>query len=112
MSSLRQRGRGCGQVGSVDVYPAAPNLHQRLSLAGPYDEFRELGDTLDGLFDRLEAAFDSQRHFVANASHELRTPLTAERTVLQVALADPAASTAAACAAVSTLGLACDWFTP
>jgi signal transduction histidine kinase len=43
----------------------------------------------------LEAAFEAQRHFVANASHELRTPLTAERTLLQVALDDPRTTTAA-----------------
>ena len=70
---------------------SASNLHQRLSLAGPSDEFAELGATLDELFGRLEALFEAQRRFVANASHELRTPLAAARTVLQVALADPAA---------------------
>jgi signal transduction histidine kinase len=70
---------------------SATNLHRRLSLGPGQDEFRELGETLDDLFGRLEAAFESQRNFVANASHELRTPLTAERTVLQVALADPEA---------------------
>ncbi|MFY9926927.1 MAG: HAMP domain-containing sensor histidine kinase [Streptosporangiaceae bacterium] len=73
---------------------SATNLHQRLAVVGPDDEFRQLGDTLDGLFGRLEASFQAQRHFVANASHELRTPLTAEKTVLQVALADPDATTA------------------
>jgi signal transduction histidine kinase len=72
---------------------SASNLSRRLDLRGP-DEFAELGETLDGLFGRLEAAFESQRHFVANASHELRTPLTAERTLLQVALADPGATAA------------------
>lgn len=71
---------------------SASRLDERLSVTGGYEEFRELGDTLNGLFARLEAAFGSQRHFVANASHELRTPLAATRTVLQVALADPAAS--------------------
>jgi signal transduction histidine kinase len=71
---------------------SANNLDERLSLRDSYEEFRELGDTLNDLFARLEAAFDSQRHFVANASHELRSPLAAERTLIQVALADPAAS--------------------
>jgi signal transduction histidine kinase len=74
---------------------SSASLHERLALDGPQDELKELGDTLDGLFARLEAAFEAQRHFVANASHELRTPLTAERTLLQVALDDPGTTTAA-----------------
>jgi signal transduction histidine kinase len=72
---------------------SASSLHERLALHGPDDELRELGDTLDGLFARLEASFDAQRRFAANASHELRTPLTRERALLQVTLADPAATT-------------------
>ena len=71
---------------------SASNLNQRLALTGRNDEFKDLGETLDSLFERLEASFESQRHFVANASHELRTPLAAERTLLQVTLADPAAT--------------------
>jgi signal transduction histidine kinase len=68
---------------------SASNLNQRLALRGPDDELKALGDTLDDLFARLEAAFEAQRNFVANASHELRTPLTRERAMLQVALDDP-----------------------
>ena len=59
---------------------SATNLHRRLGPTGRNDELTELADTLDDLFARLEASFESQRHFVANASHELRTPLTAERS--------------------------------
>ncbi len=73
---------------------SASSLHERLALHGIFDdELKELADTLDGLFARLEASFESQRRFAANASHELRTPLTRERTLLQVTLADPAATT-------------------
>ncbi len=65
------------------------NLHQRLAVAGPDDELKRLGDTIDGLLARLESAFDAQRRFVANASHELRTPLTMMRTALDVATRKP-----------------------
>jgi signal transduction histidine kinase len=69
------------------------NLHQRLALTGPDDELTELGDTFDGLLARLDASFHAQRSFIANASHELRTPLARQRTIGQVALADPDACT-------------------
>jgi signal transduction histidine kinase len=69
---------------------SASSLHERLALQGPDDELKDLGDTLDDLFARLQASFEAQRHFVANASHELRSPVTRERTLLQVALADHA----------------------
>jgi signal transduction histidine kinase len=68
------------------------NLHERLAMAGPPDELRQLADTIDGLLGRLEGAFDAQRQFVANASHELRTPLTAVRALLEMVLSDPRAT--------------------
>jgi signal transduction histidine kinase len=66
---------------------SATNLHERLNLAGPDDELKELGDTFDELLARLERAFQFERRFVANASHELRTPLAGMRTSLDVAMA-------------------------
>jgi signal transduction histidine kinase len=79
---------------------SAGNLHQRLELGAPTDELTELGHTLDDLFARLQASFEAQRHFVANASHELRTPLAGLRTLLEVTLANPDAD-------VDTLKSAC-----
>jgi signal transduction histidine kinase len=66
----------------------AHRLSERLLVAGPRDELAELSETFNSLLDRLEAAFEAERLFVANASHELRTPLTRERTVMEVALRD------------------------
>ncbi|MCL7379990.1 HAMP domain-containing sensor histidine kinase [Streptomyces sp. 35G-GA-8] len=76
---------------------SAENLHQRLAVAGPVDEVKELADTVDGLLERLEASFVAQRRFVGNAAHELRTPLATMRASLDVAVAkpEPAAQTTA-----------------
>ncbi len=79
---------------------SASNLHERLALSRPDDELKELGDTMDGLLARLEGSFAAQRQFVANASHELRTPLARQRTLVEVALADPGRT-------VTTLESAC-----
>jgi signal transduction histidine kinase len=64
-------------------------LGQRLALSGPDDELKQLADTFDVMLERLDAAFTSQKRFVANAAHELRTPLTAMRTAVEVTLSKP-----------------------
>jgi signal transduction histidine kinase len=71
---------------------SAASLHRRLAIDGPQDELKHLGDTIDGLLERLQTAFDAQRRFVANASHELRTPLTSARALLEMVLSDPDAT--------------------
>jgi signal transduction histidine kinase len=70
------------------------NLGERIALAGPDDELKELADTFDAMLARLDAAFASQRRFVADASHELRTPLTVMRAAIDVTLAKPGRSLA------------------
>jgi len=51
------------------------DLSMRLHL-GRKDELGELANTFDEMLARLQAAFERQRQFTADASHELRTPLT------------------------------------
>jgi signal transduction histidine kinase len=69
------------------------SLDTRTGLAGTRGEVAELAAGFDAMLDRLQAAFDAQRRFVANASHELRTPLSVLRTEVDVTLSDPAADT-------------------
>jgi heavy metal sensor kinase len=54
---------------------SAGTLHERLPIADPRDELGRLAAVVNDLLGRLEAAFDRQRRFVADASHELRTPV-------------------------------------
>jgi hypothetical protein len=68
---------------------SAASLGERIALRGPRDEVAQLADTFDAMLDRLQATFEAQRRFVANASHELRTPLSVIRTELDVTLSDP-----------------------
>ena len=65
------------------------NLSTRVALTGPRDELRDLADTFDTMLARLQAAFEGQQRFIANASHELRTPLTVMRATVDVVLAKP-----------------------
>ena len=103
-------GRTLGKLRTITAAArsiSASSLYARLALDGPDDELKELGDTFDGLLARLEAAFGAQRQFVANASHELRTPLARQRTLIEVALADPEPSVGAlqdVCKRVLTTG--------
>jgi len=65
------------------------NLSERVALRGPHDELHELAATFDEMLDRLQAAFEDQKRFIANASHELRTPLAVMRTTADVVLGNP-----------------------
>src|SRR4051794_17513031 len=58
----------------------------RLPVPAARDELARLGETLNEMLARLEAALEKERTFVDDASHELRTPLALLRTELEVAV--------------------------
>jgi two-component system, OmpR family, sensor kinase len=62
-------------------------IHDRLPIQNPQDELGRLAATFNRLLDRLDAAFDRQRRFIADASHELRTPLAILQGESEIALA-------------------------
>jgi signal transduction histidine kinase len=65
---------------------SAAEPEQRLPLPEADDEIRSLGETLNAMLGRLEAAIERERAFVDDASHELRTPLAMHKTELELAL--------------------------
>jgi heavy metal sensor kinase len=64
----------------------ATSMAKRIYYEGPRDELGRLTETLNSMLDRLEAAFENERRFTADASHELRTPLTAIKGQIGVSL--------------------------
>ena len=69
---------------AAEISAAEPN--ERLPLPEARDELRRLGQTLNAMLSRLEAALERERSFVDDASHELRTPLALHKTELELAL--------------------------
>jgi signal transduction histidine kinase len=85
-------GRALRPVHLITAAARAASEHDmsaRVAPRGPRDELRELAETFDDMLGRLQAAFEGQQRFIANASHELRTPLAVMRASAEVVLDNP-----------------------
>jgi two-component system OmpR family sensor kinase len=71
---------------AASVTAAAPTT---LPVPRARDEISRLAITLNHMLERLQAAIEHERRFVADASHELRTPVALLRTELELALRRP-----------------------
>jgi signal transduction histidine kinase len=81
--------RPVAQITAAARAASEHNLSARIAPSGPRDELRELAETFDEMLNRLQAAFEGQQRFIANASHELRTPLAVMRATVDVVLGNP-----------------------
>ncbi|MBN9560366.1 MAG: HAMP domain-containing histidine kinase [Alphaproteobacteria bacterium] len=84
--SLRHLASASREAAAVD--PSNPGV--RISTEGLPGEIRPLVNAVNGALDRLGAAYESERRFVADAAHELRTPLAVLGLRLQRAKLDNA----------------------
>ena len=75
------------RIEAAAISGSEPGRH--LPLPRSQDEIHRLGETLNEMLDRLEAALERERGFVADASHELRTPLALLKAELELALRRP-----------------------
>jgi two-component system OmpR family sensor kinase len=69
---------------AAEIGDAEPG--SRLPVPVADDEISRLGETLNAMLSRLEAAIARERTFVGDASHELRTPLAILKAELELAL--------------------------
>ncbi len=80
--ALRPLTEMAAQAGAIGSH----NLDARLAMTSPVDELGTLGHAFNQLLERLAAALQQQRVFMADASHQLRTPVSVIRTAAQVML--------------------------
>ena len=62
------------------------SFQDRVKLDAPYREFQQLAHAFNSMLDRLQKAYETERHFVDYAAHEMQTPLTILRGNLEIAL--------------------------
>ncbi|MBL0744161.1 HAMP domain-containing sensor histidine kinase [Chryseolinea lacunae] len=65
------------------------NMNRRLDEGNQKDELSKLSQTFNSMLERLQAAFLSQKNFIANASHEIKTPITIMTSEIDVSLLQP-----------------------
>ncbi len=73
-------------IATTEHISSGNNLSKRIKPSKAKDEFYQLGETFNSMFDRLERSFEAEKRFTNNAAHELRTPITVILTQSELAL--------------------------
>ena len=70
---------------TADAINEAADLSRRVEVPPGSNEFSRLAGTFNGMFARLERAFEAEAQFTADASHELRTPVSVIKSACEYA---------------------------
>ena len=70
---------------TADAINEAADLSRRVEVPPGSNEFSRLAGTFNGMFARLERAFEAEAQFTADASHELRTPMSVIKSACEYA---------------------------
>jgi heavy metal sensor kinase len=62
------------------------SFDDRVKVDAPYQEFQQLAHAFNSMLDRLQKAYETERHFVDYAAHQMQTPLTILQGNLEVIL--------------------------
>lgn len=82
---------------------SATDLSRRIDADGPQDELHTLADTIDGMLDRLDRAFQAERTLLEDVSHELRNPIAVIRANVEGVLANDQSTAAERTVAADTV---------
>jgi two-component system sensor histidine kinase QseC len=80
------------ELGEMTNTVKADNLSFRFPVDESPHELLSISNRLNDLLERLEAAFNRERRFTADAAHELRTPIAELRTLAEVGLEEAGAT--------------------
>jgi heavy metal sensor kinase len=79
LGTIRTLSRAAEQVSEA-------SFDDRVKVDAPYREFQQLAHAFNSMLDRLQKAYDTERHFVDYAAHQIQTPLTILQGNLEVIL--------------------------
>ena len=71
---------------TAETIGAGGDLSARISTERTQGEIRQLAETFNEMFERLETSFEHERQFTSDASHELRTPVAVITSQAEYAL--------------------------
>ncbi len=71
---------------TAETIGAGSDLSARISTERTQGEIRQLAETFNEMFERLETSFEHERQFTSDASHELRTPVAVITSQAEYAL--------------------------